>query len=235
MLTEKELKKIEIELHDSGIPEHIRRSIRNSKICIIDNQLEDLKSFHDGLRREGFSNLEKFKAAPTVNQILSNKYDLIVLDLNDVATEITKDDGIGLLKLIKDREPSLPVLVVTGQFISPDVQNIISKADLLRKKPVLASDLANDVDTLMKIRKDKFWASLELLKELNRIDISLSQELSLLNRIKLHFNRKSLEKKLLKREEDIIDKLIAIFKLIKSTTSATNSILKLTNHFVNHD
>ena len=74
MLTEKELKKIEIELYDSGIPEHVRRSIRNCKICIIDNQIEDLKSFHDGLKREGFSNLEKFKASPTVNQILSNKY-----------------------------------------------------------------------------------------------------------------------------------------------------------------
>lgn len=235
MLTEKELKKIEIELHESGIPEYVRRSIRNCKICIIDNQIEDLKSFHDGLKREGFSNLEKFKSSPTVNQILSSQYDLIVLDLNDVATEITKDDGIGLLKLLKDREPALPILVVTGQFISPEVQNIISKADMVRKKPVLASDLANDVDTLMKIRKDKFWASLELLKELNKINIQLSQELSIFYRIKLHFNRNSLEKKLLRRQEDIVDKLIHILKLIKNTSSATSSIYKLSNYFITND
>lgn len=235
MLTEKELKKIEIELHDSGIPENVRRNIRNSKICIIDNQIEDLKSFHDGLKREGFSNIEKFKAAPTVNQILSNQYDLIILDLNDVATEITKDDGIGLLKLLKEREPALPILVVTGQYISPEVQGIISKADLVRKKPVLASDLANDVDTIMKIRNDKFWASLEVLKELNKINIQLTQELSFITRINLHFSRKSIEKKLIRREEDIIDKLIKILKLLKNTTSVTNNIYKLTKYFVVND
>lgn len=235
MLSEKELKKIEIELHDSGIPESVRRSIRNLKICIIDNQIEDLKSFHDGLKREGFSNIEKFKLSPTVNNILSSNYDLIILDLNDVATEITKDDGVGLIKLLKDREPSLPILVVTGQRISPDVQNIMSKADLVRKKPVLASDLANDVDTLLKLKKEKFWASLELLKDLNKLSIELSRELTIIKRIKLHFLRNSLEKKLLRREDDIIDKLIKILQLVKGASSVSNNILKLASYFIQND
>ena len=112
---------------------------------------------------------------------------------------------------------------------------MISKADLLRKKPVLASDLANDVDTIMKVRKDKFWASLELLKELNKIDLELTKELSLIKRIRVHFGRKSLEKKLLKREEDIVDKLVSILKLVRTTSSATSSILKLSNYFIAND
>jgi len=235
MLTEKELKKIEIELFDIGIPEAVRNSIRNSKICIIDNQIEDLKSLHDGLKREGFSNLIKHKSSPTIHQILSNHFDIIILDLNDVATEITTEDGIGILRLLKEREPSLPILVVTGQLLSPEVQSIISKADLVRKKPVYASDLASDVETILKVWKDKFWASLELLKELNKIDIQLKNELGLIHRIKLHFTRKSLEEKLIHREEDIVDKLVKILKIIKYTTSATSNIVKLSTIFLGND
>lgn len=235
MLTEKELKKIEIELHDTGIPEAVRNTIRNAKICIIDNQIEDLKSLHDGLKREGFTNLEKFKSSPAIHQILSNHYDIIILDLNDVATEITIEDGIGVLRLLKEREPGLPILVVTGQLISPEVQSIISKADLVRKKPVYASDLASDVETILKIRKDKFWASLELLKELNKVDIQLKKELGFYHRIQLHWSRNKLEKKLIRREEDIIDKLITVLKIIKYSTSISNNIVKLTTIFLSND
>lgn len=233
MLTNKELRRIESNLNDHGIPENIRNAIRNSKICIIDNQIDDLKSLHDGLRTEGFSNLVKHKKSPPINQILSDRYDIIILDLNDVAQDITVDDGLGILKLLKEREPGLPILVVTGQSLSPSVQSIISMADLIRKKPVYASDLANDVDNILKLQRDKFWASLQLLKELNSIDIELTKELSLISRVRLHFSRKALEKKLVNKEEDIVVKLENVLKLIKQASSITSNISKLITNFVN--
>lgn len=235
MLTNRELKKIEVDLYDIGLQELIRRRIRNSKICIIDNEFEDLKSLHDGLKKEGFTNLEKFKKSPPINDILSSHYDVILLDLNDVAQDISEEDGLGILKLLKQREPLLPILVVTGQKISPEVQPIISLADLVRKKPVYASDLANDVDTLLKSYHDKFWASLLLLKELNTIDIELKKELSFLKRLQLHLTRKSIEKKLTSREEDIIIKLEKLLKLLKSTHSISNTITKLSLNFLSND
>jgi DNA-binding NtrC family response regulator len=133
MLATKEIKKIESELHENGLPEHVRQEIRKAKICIIDNAIDDLKSLHDNLKKEGFNNLEKFKSAPYINKILTSHYDLIILDLNDVANEITEDDGVGVLKLLKEREPYLPILIVTGQRISPENQLILNKADLIRR------------------------------------------------------------------------------------------------------
>jgi len=227
MLATKEIKKIESELHENGLPEHVRQEIRKAKICIIDNAIDDLKSLHDNLKKEGFNNLEKFKSAPYINKILTSHYDLIILDLNDVANEITEDDGVGVLKLLKEREPYLPILIVTGQRISPENQLILNKADLIRKKPILAADLASDVEAILKNTHDKFWASISILKELNSIDIELRKKISLIKRIKLHFFRKSMEKRLINREEDIVDKINKIANLLKGLESITGRIIQI--------
>lgn len=235
MLTNKELKKIETDLFDKGLTESIRRKIRNSKICIIDNQIDDLKSLHDGLKQEGFSNIEKFKRSPSINDILNNQYDVIVLDLNDVASDKSQEDGLGILKLLKSREPQLPILVVTGQKIAPEDQETIRLADLVRKKPIFASDLANDVDMLLKFYHDRYWAALLLLKELNRIDIELKKEISFIKKLKLHFCRKNIEKKLVTREDDIIVKLEKLIKIIKSCNSISGSMYKIISNLINND
>lgn len=227
MLSEKELKKIEIELYDQGTSDSVRSNIRKSKICIIDNQIDDLKSLHDNLKLEGFSNIEKFKSAPAINAILGSKYDLIILDLNDVAKEITEDDGKGILRLLKERAPDLPILVVTGKRISPEDHPILNKADLIRKKPTLASDLANDVETILIYRYDKFWTALTLIRELNKVDIELKKEIGLARRIKLHFLRNKVEKKLIHREEDIVDKLHKMAQLLSNITSLSHKAIQI--------
>lgn len=227
MLTDKELKKIEIDLHDSGLPESVRQEIRKCRICIIDNALDDLKSLHDNLKKEGFNNIEKHKSAPPINTILNSHYDLIILDLNDVANEITEEDGIGVLKMLKERQPSLPILVVTGQRISPDDHPALNNADLIRKKPILAADLASDVETIMKLSRDKFWGALSILRELNKVDIELKKEIGFFKRLQLHSVRKSIEKKLTHREEDIVDKIKKLASILKSVGTLTHRIIQI--------
>jgi DNA-binding response OmpR family regulator len=232
MLSDKELRKIEIELHETGLSEEVRSEIRKSRICIIDDKIDDLKSLHDNLKKEGFNNLEKHKKSPPINVILNSKFDLIILDLNDVATELTEEDGKGILKLLKERQPNLPILIVTGQGISPDDHRDLNYADLLRKKPILASDLASDVETVLKHTRDKFWGAINILKELNRIDIELKKEITLYKRWQLHRLRKAIEKKLINREEDIIDKISNIAKILNSFGSLTFRIVKITTLIV---
>jgi DNA-binding response OmpR family regulator len=227
MLTDKELKKIEIDLHDTGLPESVREEIRKSKICIIDNALDDLKSLHDNLKKEGFNNIEKHKSAPAINKILNSHYDLIILDLNDVANEITEEDGIGVLKMLKERQPSLPILVVTGQRISPDDHPALNNADLIRKKPILAADLASDVETILKLSRDKFWGALSILRELNKVDIELKKEIGFIKRWQLHSVRKSIEKKLTHREEDIVDKIKKLASILKNVGTLTHRIIQI--------
>lgn len=227
MLTDKELKKIEIDLYDTGLPEEVREAIRKSKVCIIDNALDDLKSLHDNLKKEGFNNLEKHKSAPAINKILNAHYDLIILDLNDVANEITEEDGIGVLKMLKERQPALPILVVTGQRISPDDHPVLSNADLIRKKPILAADLAADVETILKLSRDRFWGALSILRELNKIDIELKKEIGFVKRFQLHMVRKSIERKLTHREEDIIDKIKKLASILKNVGAVTHRIVQI--------
>ncbi|MEX0997377.1 MAG: response regulator [Flavobacteriaceae bacterium] len=230
MLTNTELKKLEIELYEKGLPEATLRKIRNSKICIIDNEYKDLKSFFDGLKTEGFTNLNKFKKSPPINDILKEQYDIILLDLNDVAQGMTEMDGLGVLQLLKQRNPDLPILVITGQNPSPEARDIINLADGVRKKPVLASDLANDVDMILSYYHDKFWASILLLKELNKIDIELRRDLGIIKRVRLHYLRKALEKKLIKKEDDVVTKIERIIKLLRSAKSLTTLITKLSSN-----
>jgi DNA-binding response OmpR family regulator len=225
MLTAKELKKYEIELYDKGLSESVGENIRKSKICIIDDKNEDLKSLHDGLKREGFTNVDKFKQSPSINDILTKHYDLIILDLNDVASEISSHDGLGVLKRLKEREPELPILVVTGQKIEPEDNPVLSQADLIRKKPILASDLAADAETILKILHDNYWTAITFLKGLNSVDIELKKEISFFKRICLHFRRKQLEEALLERDPDIIDKIVSVYKIIKNLNSATHIVL----------
>ena len=100
MLYDKELRKIENELYEKGLSEEVRHVIRNCKICIIDDGIKDLKSIYDDLKREGFNNIEKHKKCPPVNQLLLSNFDLIMLDLNDVALDLSADDGLGILNII---------------------------------------------------------------------------------------------------------------------------------------
>ncbi|WP_417857276.1 response regulator [Xanthomarina gelatinilytica] len=230
MLTNTELKKLEIELFEKGLSNLTLRKIRNSKICIIDNEVKDLKSFFDGLKTEGFTNLNKFKKSPSINDILNEHYDIILLDLNDVAQDMTEMDGLGVLQLLKQRNPNLPILVITGQNPSPEVRDILNLADGVRKKPVLASDLANDVDIILRYYHDKYWASILLLKELNKIDIELKRDLGFIKRVKLHYLRKSLETKLIKKEDDVITKIEKIIKILRSAKSMTSIIAKLSSN-----
>lgn len=224
MLTEKKLKEIEIDLQNKGLSDEVRRSIRNLKICIVDDRIEDLESLTEGLKREGFSNLTNLSRVPSINELLSENYDLIILDLNEIANEITQDDGIGVLRMLKDRNPMLPILIVTGKKINPEDSVIISRADLVRKKPILASDLADDVETIMKSYKDKFWCGLAILRELYRVDNELKAELGWLDKIKLGFYRRSLEKKLQNRDDDILRKIENIMTIIRIAGSVGNKI-----------
>lgn len=227
MLTNQDLNKIEFKLLEKGIEDSIRSEIRKSKIIIIDDKIEDLKSIVDALNREGFNNLQKKKICPPVNDLLNANYDLIILDLNDVATELSNSDGLGILELIKESRPFQPILVVTGQKIDAEKSSIISKADLVSKKPVKGSDLANDVERVLISTKERFWASLSILRELNNIDIEIKKKLSTIDKLRLWYNRKQLEKRLENNDDKVLNNIENISKIVKHLSTITAKIVYL--------
>lgn len=219
-----DLEKIREHLEAKGLSAETREKIRSSKICIIDDKIEDLQGMTSALRREGYNNLIELEEVPSINELLNRNYDLIILDLGGVAESLSKDDGYGVLQNLKISDPYLPVLVVTGSTTPPEKVNIINQADLIRSKPVLPADLSYDVELILIHKKNEFWAGLELLSALNQIKDEINKNISLVSKIILHFHKKSIAKKILNDENDIVS---TIFKVANITSKLGKISLKI--------
>jgi DNA-binding response OmpR family regulator len=221
------LKELEQELSHRGFTADVRKAIRNAKICIIDDQIDHLKSFIEGLRKEGFTNLIEKNHVRSVNELLDGGYDLIVLDLKGVAEDISSDDGIGIIETLKQSDPALPILVISGTTTPPDKAKILSQADLIRTKPVLPADLASDVDDILKTRKDPYWSALTILKELDRIKTDIAPNLNVIDRVKLWWLQRAIIKKIEKHEANIISKVIKLASIVEKLGSITVRIVTI--------
>lgn len=219
-----DLGKIRDHLETKGLSAETREKIRSSKICIIDDKIEDLQGMTSALRREGYNNLIELEEVPSINELLNCHYDLIILDLGGVAESLSKDDGYGVLQNLKISDPYLPVLVVTGSTTPPEKVNIINQADLIRSKPVLPADLSSDVELILIHKKNEFWAGLELLSALNAIQDEIRKKIPLISKIVLHYHKKSIAKKILNDENDIVS---TIFKVAKITSNLGKIALKI--------
>lgn len=216
-------------LESKGLPSDIREKIRSSKICIIDDKIEDLQSMTASLRREGFNNIIEHKSVPSIIELLDSHYDIIVLDLGGVATGLSKDDGYGVLQLLKSSDPFLPILVVTGSTAPPDKIEILSKADLVRSKPILAAELAGDVELILRNKKSEFWASLEVLSELNKINSEIQKDLPIWDKFFLHMHKKSIATKILNEEKDVVGKIIKVAKITSKLGKVALKIQKISS------
>jgi len=221
------LKELEQELNQRGFEQDVRKAIRNAKICIIDDQIDHLRSFMDGLRNEGFTNLIEKPHIESVNELLESGYELIILDLKGVAEDISADDGIGIIETLKQSDPALPILVISGTTTLPDKAKILSQADLIRTKPVLPADLASDVDDILKTRKDTYWSAFTVLKELQRIQPQIKQDLGVMDKIKLWWLQRSIINKIKKHDESVTSKVLKMVSIVEKLGSVAIRIVTI--------
>lgn len=179
------------------------------------------------MKSEGFTNLIEKSTVDSVNEIHNQQFDLVILDLSGVAQDKFKDDGLGLLAELKRVEPWLPVLVVTGSSLQPEDATVLSKADLIRSKPILPSDLCSDVELLLKYKKDSLWAALETLKELRKHHASVTEKLGLTARVKLFYYRYCIEKDLQNQRKSVTDRLVKVASVISPIGTAALRIQQL--------
>jgi DNA-binding response OmpR family regulator len=94
-------------------------------------------------------------------------YDLIILDLN-----LPKIDGLSVLRVIRPKKLSLPVLVVTGRSSIEDrVQSLDAGADDCLIKPFSYSELSARVRALLRRRPAAAGLLLKIADlELNRVE-----------------------------------------------------------------
>ncbi len=213
-------------LFSRGFDDSTRRAIRNAKVCLIDDKVDDLKSLVESLKSEGFTNLVEISEVKSANDIISAGFDLIVLDLTGVAKERYSDDGIGLLEHLKSDAPYIPVIIVSGSRPRPDKTPILAKADLHLTKPVKPSDLAKDAEHLLKFKKDPYWGALATLQELTALEPKLSQ-LGLLQKLRLWWLRRALENQIKTGSGDVVSALGKIAGILAPMGSLALKVVQI--------
>jgi len=213
---ERRLKALEDGLNQRGTSLDLRRAIRSSKIGIVDDRLEDLQTFVESLEHEGFTHLVKLQEVTSINDLIELNLDLLILDLVVVATNVSEADGVGVLTAIKKAYPALPVLVVSGNTVTPSLASDIANADLIRSKPILAAELADDVEQLLRAEKDDLWGALAVLQELRRLDQDIRAELPWLTRLRLWFVGVRLARSLEKGKDNSVRHIVKIASLLQA-------------------
>jgi|GEM_PF-5164028 len=221
------LREIERRLEEQGIRPDIRKAIRAAKICIIDDKISDLRSLVDGLEREGFTHLVQLQSVKSIHDIVSGQYQLVILDLTGVAQHISDLDGIGVLSALKKTAPELPVLVVTGSATTADLVKEASKADAIRSKPIKSAELASEVDDILKVRCDPYWAGLRLLRDLGRHHKDLSAELPWLARIRLSWHEQQLLRDLERSRPTAVRRIVSIAGVLSGVPEAAGIVMSM--------
>ena len=116
------------------------------KLLLIDDNEEILVVLSNFLRKKNYNvatasnGLEGMKLFESENE----DFDLIITDL--VMPNIT---GIGVISIVKQRCPEMPIIAITGWGEHPEALATESQADSVLKKPFKLSELDNLISNLL--------------------------------------------------------------------------------------
>lgn len=173
--------------------------IQGLRILIIDDEdIASVKTF-----RENGYNVEKWDKVKSMSDLSSGKYDIIVLDINGVATHLSDEDGFGVLKELKRYDSNQVVIAFSAKSYDLSKQEFFKLADDTIYKPSSFLKMKEKIDNLIqseltlniqieKIRNTLLglgytistWEAVEveLCKSLhNKVTIDYSELLSFMN------------------------------------------------------
>jgi len=112
------------------------------KLLIIDDNKEILNALSDFLKKKKYDVVSASDGLDGLKSLESQKqrFDLVITDL--VMPNIS---GVGLISIIKNKFPDIPVIAITGWGEHPEALAIEAKADRILEKPFELSEL----DTLI--------------------------------------------------------------------------------------
>lgn len=137
--------------------------IAKSKIAIIDDEIVSLSAAIRALKEHGFNNLIKIKKITSLKDILIANFDLVVLDIAGVLSadlseeRASKSDGLVVLNYLKDRDPTLAVVLLTGATYSITDVETLKRADGFIGKPVSSARLIRAVEDVLVLHHDPMY------------------------------------------------------------------------------
>lgn len=186
------------------------------KILLIDNELSlNVDQFNS----EGYS-LDYWDKAKNLKDLLEGTYDIIILDIKDVATELSPEDGFGLLQTIKNHNPFQIVIAFSAHSYDLSKKKFWDLADDAVDKPAGFLEMKDVLDNIINSRFDPKSNLAEIRSKLRNNNIKrrdiLKIESSIASKIK--------KKKVLSLETD--------FSIISNKTQR-NQLINMMSNFVN--
>src|SRR2546423_6788490 len=122
-------------------------------ILIIDDDIAVRTSLLLLLKNEGFEAAASDNPEEALNIVDRNNPELIILDLN-FSLDTSGKEGMALLKLIKQRNASIPIILITGWgSIELAVQGMKLGASDFINKPWNDEHLLQSINTLLDLQK----------------------------------------------------------------------------------
>lgn len=143
---------------------------RTSYILVVDDDNTLLKFFKIHLNKF-YSRVIVVPSAKEAIQTLKDRtVDLVISDII-----MGRLDGFGLMKKVRNYDPSIPVFLVSGALLDEQQQEAVDSADGFLKKPFSIEELHSYIDQGLKIRAI-FRELYELVPEKKKFQRIVSRE-----------------------------------------------------------
>jgi CheY-like chemotaxis protein len=117
-------------------------------ILVVEDDPDVLSVMVKNLEHAGYKVITATDGMEGLKKIKSGGYSLVITDI--VMPYVS---GTGVVSALKESEPHIPVIAVTGYGEIPETMAMEKKADLVLSKPVRMADLKKHVAELLEVSK----------------------------------------------------------------------------------
>jgi len=118
-------------------------------ILVVEDDTDVRSMIVNYLGHMGFETVTAMDGMEGMQQIESGRFDLVITDI--VMPYIS---GVGLVGILKQKFPHIPVIAITGYGKEPETAALEKEADLVLAKPVKMASLTEQVKALIKEKKE---------------------------------------------------------------------------------
>ncbi len=115
-------------------------------ILVVEDDPDVLSAIVKNLEHAGYKIITANDGMEGLKKIKSGGYDLVITDI--VMPYVS---GTGVVSALKESNPHIPVIAITGYGEIPETMAVEQKADLVLSKPVRMSDLKEHIAKLLDV------------------------------------------------------------------------------------
>jgi DNA-binding response OmpR family regulator len=118
---------------------------RRTIVLVIEDDRDVLSTLIRNLTLMGYEVITARDGMEGIKKLNSENFDLVITDI--VMPYVS---GLGLVTMLKEKKPSIPVIAITGYGKEPETAALEKKADLVLAKPIRMSALNEEIHKLLK-------------------------------------------------------------------------------------